>query len=70
MISSEIEYDDPEEIIERLDCENADEDVQSNYQMDRKTDFLLENESFPDNVGKYNNQLGGQPKHVPGLYGA
>lgn len=70
VISSEIEYDDPEEIIERLDCENADEDVQSNYQMDRKTDFLLENESFPDNVGKYNNQLGGQPKHVPGLYGA
>lgn len=70
MISSEIEYDDPEEIIERLDCENADEDVQSNYQMDRKTDFLLENESFPDNVGKCNNQLGGQPKHVPGLYGA
>lgn len=70
VISSEIEYDDPEEIIERLDCENADEEVQSNYQMDRKTDFLLENESFPDNVGKYNNQLGGQPKHVPGLYGA
>lgn len=65
------EYEDPEELIKKLtQTTELSEEIQSNYQIDRKVNFLLEDKSFPDSIGKYNNQIGGQPKHVPGQYGA
>lgn len=64
------EYEDPEEMIEKLSKEDVKKELSASYQIDRKVNFLLEDKSFPDSVGKYNNQIGGQSKHVPGQYGA
>lgn len=39
-------------------------DYIATYQTDRKLNFLLHGEGFPDNIGKYNNQVNKQLTHT------